>query len=265
MVDEAGQDEHGLPPARDLRVTETVRESSRLVVGSALLAGRGLAGILARFGTPDGQLGSNKPAESDADGADDADDADEETTTEPDPMATSLTVLSAVRTVMIGVAFDAQRALLRAVDAVTARVAPLASQLGDLPLVVPLRRRLEEQLIRWYARGAFEEAKSRQYAAKALLGVTEQGTDFVIEHLDVDDIRKRLDINDIVESLALDNLILESTGGIAGEAIDAVRAQAVGVDSLIDRFTTKILRRKIQPGPVAARADGDGESTGRES
>jgi hypothetical protein len=43
--------------------------------------------------------------------------------------------------------------------------------------------------------------------------------------------------------------VLQSTGGLAGEAIDSVRAQAVGLDALIDKIIAKVLRRPVERPP----------------
>ncbi len=45
---------------RPLPVTEAVRESTRLVVGASLLAGRGLAAMIRRYGTPESETHASR-------------------------------------------------------------------------------------------------------------------------------------------------------------------------------------------------------------
>lgn len=227
-----------------------MREGTRLGVGLALLAGDGLGQLVKRFGTP--EPGSPREVPSASSGA-----------MAPDPLRTPIETLAALRTIAVGVVFETQRVTLAVVDRLASGVAPITELVRSTPPVATVSHSLEARLAGVYSRGALEEARSRTYAAHALLGVTETGTDFIVEHLDVDGIRKRLDINDIVQSLALDELILQSTGGMAGEAIDAVRAQAVGFDSIVDRITTKWLRRPVRPGPGVVEPDVDGGDTER--
>jgi hypothetical protein len=45
-------------------------------------------------------------------------------------------------------------------------------------------------------------------------------------------------------------IIARSSGGVASEALDALRSQAVGLDQFIDRWVGRLTRRK-QPWPAA--------------
>ncbi|MEZ5170573.1 MAG: hypothetical protein R3A49_07490 [Acidimicrobiia bacterium] len=212
---------HDLPPTRDLPVTQAVRETTRFMVGAGLLAGRGAAQLVRRFGTADpGGARSDRAAS--------------------DPLATPVALAGVARTLAIGATFEVERVLLDTADAVARRTAPVAGVVMRSPLVSPLSRALADRLAGWYARGAMEEQRSREYAGSALLGVTKVGTDFIVEYLDVDA---------ILQSLKLDDLILDSTGGIAGEMLDTVRSQAVTVDSFVDRLTATLTRRTVREGP----------------
>ncbi len=229
--------DHALPPARQLRFSDSVRESSRLAIGTMLLAGRGLSQMVRRFGPGDPD-GAGAPTPPDTDLA-----------------AAPISALSAARTIMVGAIFESQRVVLAGADALAARVGPAAAALWDAPVATGLRRPLEQMLAGWYLRGAVEEARSRDYAATTLLGVTGVSMDFVVGNLDVDK---------IVQGLALDELILQSTGGITGEAIDAVRAQAVGADSLIGRVSSRVFRRTERSGPESTpTVGGAGSDTGK--
>jgi hypothetical protein len=61
----------------------------------------------------------------------------------------------------------------------------------------------------------------------------------------------------LVEQTDLGAVIARSSGGVASEALDAARSQAVGLDQFIDRWVQRALRRK-QAAPVAPAALLDG-------
>jgi hypothetical protein len=86
--------------------------------------------------------------------------------------------------------------------------------------------------------------------------------DDIIRRVDVDAIFDRVDVNDLVQRIDMDALVEEtdlgaviarSSGGVASEALDAARSQAVGLDQFIDRWVGRLLRRK-HPGPPAPAA-----------
>jgi hypothetical protein len=60
----------------------------------------------------------------------------------------------------------------------------------------------------------------------------------------------RIDMDALVEETDLGAIIVKSSGGMATEALDVVRSQAVGLDRFIDRWVRRLLRRK-HPGPSA--------------
>jgi hypothetical protein len=59
---------------------------------------------------------------------------------------------------------------------------------------------------------------------------------------------QRIDMDALVEETDLGAVIARSSGGVASEALDAARSQAVGLDQFIDRWVGRLLRRK-HPGP----------------
>lgn len=75
----------------------------------------------------------------------------------------------------------------------------------------------------------------------------------VLDRVDINDVVARIDMEKLVEQTDLGAIIARSTGGIVSEAMDTVRSGAVGVDRRIDRWVTRLLRRK-DPGPLAPRA-----------
>jgi len=78
-------------------------------------------------------------------------------------------------------------------------------------------------------------------------------TDALLDRIDLNAVLERVDVDALVEQTDLGAVIARSTGGVASEALDAGRSQAVGLDQFIDRWVQRALRRK-QPAPSAPRA-----------
>jgi len=74
--------------------------------------------------------------------------------------------------------------------------------------------------------------------------------DALLARVDVNALAGRIDMDALVEETDLGAVIAQSSGGIASEALDAARSQAVGLDKFIDRWVGRALRRK-HPGPAA--------------
>jgi len=72
----------------------------------------------------------------------------------------------------------------------------------------------------------------------------------IIERVDVEKIIQRVDIDALVEQTELGTIIARSTSGVASEALDLVRAQAVGLDDFLARWVNRILRRNSEGWPV---------------
>src|SRR5262249_34812471 len=83
----------------------------------------------------------------------------------------------------------------------------------------------------------------------------------LLDRIDVNALMERIDVDALVEQTDLGAVIARSTGGVASEALDAARSQAVGLDQFIDRWVQRALRRK-QPAPSAPRALLDGDAAG---
>ncbi len=75
----------------------------------------------------------------------------------------------------------------------------------------------------------------------------------VLDRVNINDVVARIDMERLVEQTDLGAIIARSTGGIVTEALDTVRSGAVGLDRRIDRWVTRLLRRKDR-GPMAPRA-----------
>ena len=76
----------------------------------------------------------------------------------------------------------------------------------------------------------------------------------VLDRVDINDVVARIDMERLAEQTDLGAIIARLTGGIAAEALDTVRSGAVGLDRRIDRWVTRLLRRKDGGRPLAPRA-----------
>lgn len=72
----------------------------------------------------------------------------------------------------------------------------------------------------------------------------------LLDRVDVNDLVSRIDMDALVKQTDLGAVIATSSGGVASEALDAARSQAVGLDQFIDRWLGRLLRRK-HPRPPA--------------
>lgn len=93
----------------------------------------------------------------------------------------------------------------------------------------------------------------------------------LMRHLDVSALLNRVDVNALVQRIDMETLVEQtdlgailarSSGGMASEALDAARSQAVGLDQFADRWAWRLLRPRRGPRPLApsARPDGRAES-----
>jgi hypothetical protein len=72
----------------------------------------------------------------------------------------------------------------------------------------------------------------------------------VLDRIDVNDLARRIGMDALVGQTDLGAVIAKSSGGVASEALDAARSQAVGLDQFTDHRTGRLVRRK-HPGPSA--------------
>jgi hypothetical protein len=71
----------------------------------------------------------------------------------------------------------------------------------------------------------------------------------IIERVDIEKVVQRVDIDAIVEQTELGTIIARSTSGVASEALDIVRAQAVGLDDFVARWVNRVLHRDPSEWP----------------
>jgi uncharacterized RDD family membrane protein YckC len=80
--------------------------------------------------------------------------------------------------------------------------------------------------------------------------------DRLLARVDFDDLLARVDMDTVLAQTDLGVIIARSSGGVASNALDVVRSQAVGLDEFIARWAGRIRRRKY-PGPSGpAQAEG---------
>ena len=75
--------------------------------------------------------------------------------------------------------------------------------------------------------------------------------DRLLDRIDLNDLVKRIDVAALVEQTDLGAIIAASSSGVAGDALDVVRSQAVGLDEFIARWIGRLRRRPYSgpPGP----------------
>lgn len=71
----------------------------------------------------------------------------------------------------------------------------------------------------------------------------------VIDHVPIDKVVARVDVPGIIDEIDLGDIVRESTTGLVGETVDAIRVQVMGLDLLVARVVDTVLRRK-QPRPL---------------
>ena len=82
----------------------------------------------------------------------------------------------------------------------------------------------------------------------------------VLDRIDLDRLLRRMDLNDLVRHIDFDELVEQtdlgaiiaaSSSGVAGDVLDVVRSQAVGLDEFIARWIGRLRRRPYTgpPGP----------------
>ncbi len=84
----------------------------------------------------------------------------------------------------------------------------------------------------------------------------------LIERVDVNRIVAQVDVDALIAKTELGAIVAKSTSGVVTEALDAVRSQGVGLDTLTIRWTNRLLRRQptgIPAGPAMLVPDSEPE------
>ncbi len=78
----------------------------------------------------------------------------------------------------------------------------------------------------------------------------------LLDRMDLDDLLQHIDLDALVQQTDLGAIIAASSSGAAGEILDVVRSQAVGLDEFLARWIARLRRRPYTgpPGPPAGAA-----------
>lgn len=98
-------------------------------------------------------------------------------------------------------------------------------------------------------RGEQSVAQTKEAAGAVLNQVVVGAVDMidleqVIDHVPIDRIVSRVDVPGIINEVDLGDIVRESTTGLMGETVDAIRVQVMGLDLFINRAVDKVLRRR---------------------
>lgn len=85
--------------------------------------------------------------------------------------------------------------------------------------------------------------------------------DRVVAQANLEEIIDRLPLVDvanyIIDEINLPQIVRESTGGIAGDAVNLLRMQSIDVDQALTRFVDVVLRRRASQRSEPGRTDAD--------
>ena len=84
--------------------------------------------------------------------------------------------------------------------------------------------------------------------------------DRLLERIDLNDIVKGIDVEALVKQTDLGAVIAAASSGVAGDVLDVVRSQTVGLDEFIARWIGRLRRRPYTgpPGPPDRQQPGAG-------
>ncbi len=99
------------------------------------------------------------------------------------------------------------------------------------------------------------EEVSRDDALDAAQSVMNQTIGAVLDMLDWDMLMQHVPLERVVANVDLGGVIRESTTSLAGETLDAIRVQMMGLDLWSARVVDKIFRRKVPRDLVVAGYD----------
>jgi hypothetical protein len=88
------------------------------------------------------------------------------------------------------------------------------------------------------------EEVSRDDALEAVQSVVNQTIGAVLDMIDWDMLIQKVPVEKVVANVDLGGIVRESTTGLAGETIDAIRVGTMGLDLWVARVVDTILRRK---------------------
>jgi hypothetical protein len=130
----------------------------------------------------------------------------------------------------------------------------------------PVTSRARARLDPWYLWGAEEQRWNRALADAfwralvariAAAAVREVDLDAIVDRIDLDRVVERLDLDRIVarvdfeqvarqllEQVDVEEIIRESTSGLADETVDSLRARGMDADRMVSRLADRLMRRR---------------------
>ena len=75
--------------------------------------------------------------------------------------------------------------------------------------------------------------------------------DALMSRVDIDALLDRVDVKELTDRAGIPDIVRESTGALAGSALDVVRRQIVAVDQIFERTIYRLIRRDPSARPVA--------------
>jgi hypothetical protein len=158
---------------------------------------------------------------------------------EPEPEASPGVIDLVTRSAKLGV--DVVGLVAGEVASASARFARsvLPPAVGERPLEA-----VEERVDRRVDAARQREEESRDDALDAVQAVMNQTIVAVLDMLDWDKLIQHVPLERVVANVDLGGIIRESTTSLAGETVDAIRVQMMGLDLWTARVVDKLLRRK---------------------
>jgi uncharacterized RDD family membrane protein YckC len=72
----------------------------------------------------------------------------------------------------------------------------------------------------------------------------------LLDQVDVERLVGRIDINQLLRQVDIGDLLVDSTKGVAGRALDAIRLAVARLDLAVERWVNRVLRRAPSPDSV---------------
>jgi hypothetical protein len=184
------------------------------------------------------------------------------TTRRASPPVTPPGTLDLIPGAVAGVAIVAERHVRAAAVAVASGASGTVRAATRPAAVQRLLRPFEDWVWTMNEVARREQARNRAEAAALLPMLIQQVTENVIAQLDlariakqipVEDIVDQIDIEAIVQRLELGSIIRQSTAGLTGDVVEALRDQGMALDSLSARIVDRMLFRR-RPRQLEVRA-----------
>ena len=84
----------------------------------------------------------------------------------------------------------------------------------------------------------------------------------LLDRVDVDELMDRVDVKSLTDRAGIPDIVAESTGALAGPAMDVVRRQIVSLDQIAGRFTYNLIGPDSQTRPNTPRFPSRGARAG---